>query len=198
MTEFNSVIIASHNQGKIKEFKSLFAIHKIKVSSSIEMGIPDVEETGKSFEDNALIKIKSLPKNVFAIADDSGLCVDALEGKPGIYSARYALKYGGWNNAMKRIYSQIKISKNPVKTASFFCALAVNVPKVKVFIYTGRVKGEIVWPPSGNNGFGYDPFFIPTGFKQTFGEIEHSKKIYLDHRFDAFKKFAKKHLNYIY
>ena len=198
MTKFSSVIIASHNQGKIKEFKSLFAIHKIKVSSSIDIGIPDVDETGKSFEDNAIIKVNSLPKNVFAIADDSGLCVDALDGRPGIYSARYASKYGGWNHAMERIYSQIKISKNPIKTASFFCALAVNIPKEKVFVYTGRVKGEIVWPPSGKNGFGYDPFFVPEGFKQTFGQIEHSKKIYLDHRFKAFKKFAKKHLNYIY
>ena len=198
MTRFGSVIIASHNPGKIKEFKSLFAIHKVKVSSSIEMGIPDVDETGESFEDNALIKINSVPKNIFAIADDSGLCVDALDGRPGIYSARYALKYGGWNNAMERIYTQIKNSRKPVKTASFFCALAVNIPNEKVFIYTGRVKGEIVWPPYGKNGFGYDPFFVPAGFKQTFGQIEHSKKIYLDHRFEAFKKFARKHLNYIY
>ena len=198
MAKFDSVVIASHNQGKIQEFKSLFLVHKIKVSSSIELGVPDVDETGTSFEENAIIKVKSLPESFFAIADDSGLCVDALNGAPGIYSSRFASKSGGWKNAMQNIFSQIQNSRKKIYTARFFCALAINIPDEKIFVYTGQVKGKIIWPPSGKNGFGYDPFFIPDGFKESFGEMEHSRKIYLDHRFEAFKRFAKKHLNYIY
>ena len=192
-----NLVIASHNLGKIHEFKSLLSPYNVKIKSSSDLAISDVDEVGKTFEENAIIKVKSVPKNLFTLADDSGLCVNALEGKPGIYSARFASENGGWYPAMQEIYSSLKKTQSTDFSAKFVCCLAVNVPNKKIFTYFGEVTGEISWPPRGKNGFGYDPFFIPKGYNKTFGQIEHQNKILIDHRFKAFKEFAKEHLNNI-
>ena len=192
-----NLIIASHNRGKIHEFKSLLSPYNIKIKSSSDLAISEVDEVGKSFEENAVIKVKSIPKNLFTLADDSGLCVSALEGKPGIYSARFASENGGWFPAVKEIYNSLKKTQSSDFSAKFVCCLAINVPNKKIFTYFGEVLGSISWPPRGKNGFGYDPFFIPKGYKKTFGEMQHQKKILIDHRFEAFKEFAKEHLNSI-
>ena len=192
-----NLVIASHNLGKIHEFKSLLSPYNINIKSSSDLAISDVDEIGKTFEENAIIKVKSVPKNLFTLADDSGLCVNALEGKPGIYSARFASENGGWYPAMQEIYSSLKKTQSTDFSAKFVCCLAVNIPNKKIFTYFGEVTGEISWPPRGKNGFGYDPFFIPKGYNKTFGEIEHQNKILIDHRFKAFKEFAKEHLNNI-
>ena len=192
-----NLVIASNNLGKIHEFKSLLSPYNIKIKSSSDLAISDVDEVGKTFEENAIIKVKSVPKNLFTLADDSGLCVNALEGKPGIYSARFASENGGWYPAMQEIYSSLKKTQSTDFSAKFVCCLAVNVPNKKIFTYFGEVTGEISWPPRGKNGFGYDPFFIPKVYNKTFVQIEHQNKILIDHRFKAFKEFAKEHLNNI-
>ena len=192
-----NLVIASHNVGKIHEFKSLLSPYNIKIKSSSDLAISEVDEIGKTFEENAIIKVKSVPKNLFALSDDSGLCVNALQGKPGVYSARFASEKGGWFSAMQEIYNSLKRTKSSDFSAKFVCCLAVNIPNNKIFTYSGEIMGTISWPPRGEYGFGYDPFFIPKGFKKTFGEMQHQKKILIDHRFEAFKKFAKEHLNKI-
>jgi len=191
------IVIASHNQGKIKEFKTLFSKYNFKILSSNELNIHEVDETGSSFEDNAIIKVKSIPDNFIAIGDDSGLCVKSLKDKPGIFSARFSKKCGGWNEAMKKIFNQVSKLKKPNYSAKFFCALAIKFKNKKIFTYTGEVFGNLVWPPKGNNGFGYDPFFKPISYKKTFSQMKHSEKILIDHRFVAFQKLATKHLNSI-
>ena len=156
------------------------------------LGIEDIDETGKTFEENAIIKVKTVPDGSIGLSDDSGLCIKSLNHAPGIYSARYAKKHGGWSEAMKELYSKAK-KKNGF-SATFHCALALKSENSEISIFKGEVKGKIVWPPKGNNGFGYDPFFVPSNSNKTFGEMLHMKKIFMDHRFKAFKKMARFHL----
>ncbi len=187
-----SIILASHNTGKIAEFRSLFSNYDVKIQTISMLGIKDIEETGKTFEENAIIKVKTVPDGSIGLSDDSGLCVKSLNNNPGIYSARYAKKNGGWFQAMEKLYFEAK--KKDCFAASFHCVLALKSESSEISIFKGEVRGEIVWPPRGKNGFGYDPFFIPSRSKKTFGEMLHMKKILLDHRFVAFKKMAKSHL----
>lgn len=191
------LVIASHNKGKISEFKSLLSSYNVKIIPSSELNISEVDETGKTFEENAILKVKSVPNNLLTLADDSGLCVSALNGRPGIFSSRFATEKGGWYSAMHEIYNSLKKLKNFDFSAKFVCYLAVNIPSKGIFTYFGEVLGTISWPPRGENGFGYDPFFIPDGYKKTFGEMQHQKKILIDHRFKAFNKFSKEHLSNI-
>ena len=156
------------------------------------LGIEDIDETGKTFEENAIIKVKTVPDGSIGLSDDSGLSIKSLNHAPGIYSARYAKKIGGWSKAMKELYSNAK-KKNSF-SATFHCVLALKSENSEISIFKGEVNGKIVWPPRGENGFGYDPFFIPCNSKKTFGEMFHKKKILQDHRFEAFKKMAKFHL----
>ena len=156
------------------------------------LGIEDIDETGKTFEENAIIKVKTVPDGSIGLSDDSGLCIKSLNHAPGIYSARYAKKQGGWSKAMEKLYYEAK--KKNAFTATFHCVLALKLESSEISIFKGEVKGKIVWPPRGKNGFGYDPFFIPSNFKKTFGEMPHMEKILLDHRFKAFKKMARFHL----
>ncbi len=188
------VVIASHNPGKVNEFKSLFSKYDIRILTSSDINISDVEEVGRSFRKNALIKVQSIPNDFIGISDDSGLCVKSLAGKPGIYSARFSKKCGGWYKAMEKIYEEIKIQKRPDFSAKFFCVIAIKFKNGKIYTYSGEVKGTLKWPPSGKNGFGYDPFFIPKNFNHTFGEMQHSTKIFNDHRYVAFRKLIKAHL----
>ena len=191
----DKIVIASHNEGKINEFKILLAAYNLKILTSRDLGILDVKETGKSFKENSLIKAKSVPDNYLTISDDSGLCVNSLGGKPGIFSSRFQKECGGWFEAMERIYSDVKTTKTEDFSAKFICCLSIKFSKNLIYSYFGEIKGKIVWPPKGINGFGYDPFFIPKGHAKTFAEMEHSNKIFIDHRSIALKKLIKLHLS---
>ena len=189
-----TIVLASHNKGKVEEFKSLFAGSSVNLITSSDLGIKDVEETGKTFEENSIIKAESIPNQYIVVSDDSGLCIETLNNKPGIFSARYASKKGGWQNAMKALYEEVLNKNTNNFKATFECVISLRWFDEWIKTFYGSVKGKIVWPPSGGNGFGYDPFFIPLGYKKTFGEMKHSDKIMIDHRFEAYKKLAKAHL----
>ena len=191
----DKIVIASHNEGKINEFKTLLADYNFQIVTSNDVGIKNVKETGKSFQENSLIKVKSIPDKYIAISDDSGLSVNSLGGKPGIYSSRFQKNCGGWFEAMERIYSDVKRKKSKDFSAKFTCCLSIKFSKDLIYSYHGEVKGKIVWPPKGKNGFGYDPFFIPDGYEKTFAEMAHSDKIFIDHRSIALKKLIKLHLS---
>ena len=191
----DKIVIASHNEGKIKEFKTLLAGYNLQLITSNDIGIKEVKETGKSFKENSLIKAKSIPDKYIAISDDSGLSVSGLGGKPGIYSSRFQKNCGGWFEAMEKIYSDVKTKKNKDFSAKFTCCLSIKFSKNLIYSYLGEIKGRIVWPPKGKNGFGYDPFFIPDGYEKTFAEMVHSDKIFIDHRSIALKKLIRLHLS---
>ena len=191
----DKIVIASHNEGKINEFKTLPADYNLQIMTSNDIGITDVKETGKSFQENSLIKVKSIPDEYVSISDDSGLSVSSLGGSPGIYSSRFQKNCGGWFEAMERLYSEVKAKKNKDFSAKFTCCLSIKFSKDLIYSYNGEVKGKIVWPPKGTNGFGYDPFFLPDGYKKTFAEMAHSDKIFIDHRSIALKKLIKLHLS---
>ena len=190
----DKIVIASHNEGKINEFKTLLADYNLQIITSNDIGIKDVKETGKSFRENSLIKVKSIPDKYVAISDDSGLSVRSLGGNPGIYSSRFQKKCGGWFEAMEKIYSDVK-KKNKDFSAKFTSCLSIKFSGSLIYSYLGEVKGRIVWPPKGKNGFGYDPFFVPDGYEETFAEMAHSDKIFIDHRSIALKKLIKLHLS---
>ncbi len=187
-----TVILASHNTGKIAEFRALFLKYNVKIQTISMLGIDDIDETGNTFEENAIIKVKNVPKGVIGLSDDSGLCIKSLNHEPGIYSARFAQKNGGWLKAMKKLY--FAAQKKDCFAATFHCTLALKSKSSEISIFKGEVDGRITWPPKGKNGFGYDPFFIPSNSNETFGQMPHIKKIFLDHRFKAFKKMSKFHL----
>ncbi len=191
----DKIVIASHNEGKINEFKTLLADYNLQIVTSNDVGINDVKETGKSFQENSLIKVKSIPNKYIAISDDSGLSVNSLGGKPGIYSSRFQKNCGGWFEAMERIYSDVKAKKNKDFSAKFICCLSIKLSENHIYSYSGEIEGKIIWPPKGKNGFGYDPFFIPNGYDLTFAEMNHSDKILIDHRSVALKKLIKLHLS---
>lgn len=190
-----TIVIATYNKGKIAEFKSLLSKFKLKILTSSDLKIADASETGRTFEENAILKVKSIPSNYISLSDDSGLCVKCLDNKPGILSARFAKNCGGWIHAMKKIYNEILEVGGENFSARFLCSLALRFPNDKIFLYNGEISGSLTWPPRGNNGFGYDPFFIPDGYNITFGEMEHKKKILIDHRSIALKELIKLHLS---
>ena len=190
----DTIVIASHNQGKINEFKTLLSAYKLKIITSSDLGIKDVEETGKTFQENALIKVKSIPDDLIGISDDSGLCVSNLDNRPGIYSSRFQGECGGWFNAMKKIFDEVKKKKPFNSSARFLCSLSIKFKNKSIYSYEGEVRGRLVWPPKGNNGFGYDPFFVPDGSQKTFAEMVHRKKILIDHRSVALQKLITEHL----
>ena len=188
------LLISSHNEGKINEFNILLKPYNIQTQSANDFGISEPEETGKSFKDNSILKAKhGLSSGLTVLADDSGLCVDALDGSPGIYSARWAKKYGGWYNSMQEIHHRILEKNKNNFGAKFCCSISIAFQNNNVYSYYGELKGQISWPPRGANGFGYDPFFIPEKEQQTFGEIKSLVKIHMDHRAIAFKKMIQKH-----
>ena len=188
------VLIATHNPGKAEEFKQLFKPYKIKTFFSSDFGIREPQETGSTFKENSILKAKSgLSSGLTVISDDSGLCVSALDGEPGIFSARLAKKCGGWSGAMQKIYTRILNTNSNNFSAKYICCLTIAWQDGKVKSYTGEIKGAIKWPPVGSNGFGYDPFFYPEGSSVSFGQMEKSKKMNIDHRSIAFKKIIKDH-----
>jgi len=190
-------LIGTHNKGKVKEISYLLN-KKIKKISPIELKLKSPIENGKNFQSNSELKAKYFfqKSKIVTISDDSGLCIDCLDGKPGIFSARWAKKYGGFNQAMLKIIQLIKIKNKNKKTrntkAKFVCSLTLYLSLKKKFTATGEINGNISNKILGNNGFGYDPIFVPTGYNLTFGQIGKRKKMLMDHRYKAFKKLKRK------
>ncbi len=188
------LVIASHNRGKVREIAELLGPYGIEPVSAADLDLPEPDETGNSFVDNAELKarlaadLSGLP----ALADDSGLCVDALEGRPGIFSARWAGEGKDFAVAMERVEQGI-LAQGPEasRDAHFVCALAVCWPEDgQCELFEGRVDGTLVWPPRGDRGFGYDPMFLPIGKTETFGEMDQAEKHAISHRADAFRKLV--------
>lgn len=194
------LIIASHNQGKVREIRALLAAYGIEPVSAGELGLPEPEETGTTFAQNALLKARAsaIGANCVALADDSGLCVTALNGAPGVYTADWAEKQayeGGpgrdWYMAMGKVEGKLaEIGPDVDRSAYFICTLALAWPDGETAVFEGRVQGHLTWPPRGTLGFGYDPVFVPTGYDQTFAELDPAHKHSMSHRADAFAKLV--------
>jgi XTP/dITP diphosphohydrolase len=185
------ILIGTHNNGKFKEISYLLS-KKIKKISPKKLKIKSPKETGKTFVANARLKAKYLSSfsKLPVISDDSGLCIRALNGKPGIYSARWARSYGSFSNAMKNILIKMKNKKD--RSAVFVCSLSFKYPNKKTISVLGKIKGSISYNMLGNKGFGYDPIFIPHFKSITFGQMKKKEKINLDHRYVAFRNLKKK------
>ena len=190
------LVIASHNQGKIKEFKEMLAPFGVTVYSANDLNLPDVEETGTTFAENAALKAETLAALCHkpCLADDSGLCVDALDGRPGVYSARYAPNRN-FDKAMEMLISELKNSGNQDWSAHFSCVLALKEPGKETKFFEGRVNGKIISERRGSNGFGFDPVFVPNGYNQTFAEIQAEDKAKISHRGLAVAAFLQSEFN---
>tara|TARA_A100001037_G_scaffold130991_1_gene118710 strand:+ start:182 stop:787 length:606 start_codon:yes stop_codon:yes gene_type:complete len=186
--EEKQLVIASHNPGKVREIEELLSAWPIGVVSAAELNLPEPEETGDSFAANAKLKsdAAAFAAKLPALADDSGLTVDALGGAPGIYSARWGGPEKDFDAAMGRVNEEI--GDNPDRNAKFVCALALTWPDGHCEIFEGDVAGTLVWPPRGEKGFGYDPMFLAAGDTGTFGEIEPEEKHAKSHRAAAFNR----------
>ena len=184
------ILIGTHNKGKFREISHLLS-KKIRKISPEKLDIGSPKETGKTFSSNARLKAKyfSIHSDLPVISDDSGLCIKALNQKPGIYSARWAKKHGSFKKAMKFILRKMKYKKN--RSATFVCSLSFKHPKSKIITVVGKINGLISMKILGKNGFGYDPIFIPKTGALTFGQMGKLQKIKMDHRFIAFKKLKK-------
>lgn len=187
------ILIATKNKGKIKEFSDLFAEKGIKVSSLLDFpGIEDVEETGSTFIENAKIKAETISKqfNKIVVADDSGLCVDALQGRPGVFSARYAGETKNDEANLEKVLMEMEGVPFEKRTARFHCVLAVAIPNGETRIYEGTCEGHITEKPEGENGFGYDPIFYILDREQTMAQLSSEEKNKISHRAKAMKKLS--------
>ena len=184
------LLAATHNKGKVVELKALFEPHGFKVVSAIDLALDEPEETETTFAGNALLKARAAMKasGLPALSDDSGLAVMALGGEPGIYSARWAGEPRDFYLAMQRVEAALQASGSSDRSAKFVCALAVAWPDGQEAVFEGEVHGQLVWPPRGTQGFGYDPVFVATGETLTFGEMDPDRKHAMSHRADAVKK----------
>ena len=185
------ILVGTHNNGKFKEIAYLLP-KKYKKISPLKLKIKSPKETGKSFKSNARLKVKFFSKfvNYRVISDDSGLCIKALNNRPGIFSARLAKKQGSFFKAMQFILKNLKNKKD--RSATFVCSLSYKSEKGKITTVQGNLKGNISTKIKGKKGFGYDPIFIPEGQKITFGQMSKIKKLQMDHRFLAYKTLSKK------
>ncbi len=186
----SQLIVASHNQGKVREIKALLGPHGITPLSAADLGLPEPEETGATFIANAELKARAAADagKHPALADDSGLWVDALGGNPGIYSARWAGPSKDFRIAMARVEKELLAKGATDFTARFVCALSIAMPQGEIKSFEGKVHGKLTFPARGTLGFGYDPIFIPDGWDQTFGEIDPQVKNDMSHRAKAFEK----------
>ena len=192
MGKIKEIIIGTNNEGKYKEICNLLP-NKIKKYSPKEFDISSPEETGKTFKENSFLKASYFSKktNLICLSDDSGLEIDLLSGKPGIYSSRWSGKKNNFDLAIKRVFekmSDIKEDWTRENIARFICSMTLYWPDGKNFSTQGIVKGKISTVKKGKNGFGYDPIFIPDGYNQTFAEMMPNMKMSIDHRFKAFLK----------
>ena len=194
------LVIASHNQGKVREIRALLKPYGIEPVSAGDLDLPEPEETGTTFGENALLKARASAEGAgcVALADDSGLCVAALGGKPGVYTADWAERqwFEGepgrdWYMAMGKVEGLLAEQGPDVdRRAYFVCTLALAWPDGHSEVFEGRVHGNLVWPPRGTLGFGYDPVFQPIGLKETFAELDPEQKQAMSHRADAFAKLV--------
>jgi XTP/dITP diphosphohydrolase len=188
------LVIATHNEGKAREIGELLAPLNMKVLSAASLGLPEPEETGATFAENAILKSVAAAgaSHHAALADDSGLCVEGLDGAPGVYSARWAGPKKDFSLAMERIRTELT-AKNITPEgapAYFICVLSLTSPEGETRTFEGRVEGTLTFPPRGSKGFGYDPIFIPKGYKETFAEMEPAAKHAMSHRARAFAAFT--------
>ncbi len=188
--EGGRLVVASHNPGKVREIEDLLQPFDATPVSAGELDLPEPVEDGLTFEANAILKAEAaaIRSGLPALSDDSGLAITALEGAPGIYSARWAGPGNDFRHAMKRV--QDELDGNPDRSAKFVCALALAWPDGHIEIFEGAVAGALVWPPRGNRGFGYDPMFVPKGHGETFGEMDQARKHEISHRADAFRQLV--------
>jgi len=186
----SKLVIASHNEGKVWELGELFAPYGIECVSAGSLDLPEPEETGDTFEANALLKARAAAagSGLMALADDSGLEVEALGGAPGIHSARWGGEERDFGKAMQRVHDELEATGGAYTRANFICALALAAPNGEDAAFTGRVFGSIHWPPRGTRGFGYDPIFVPDGHTETFAEMDPALKNALSHRLRAFEQ----------
>ena len=202
------LVIASHNEGKVREIAELLGPHGIEPVSAAALGLPEPDEIGATFIDNADLKARSAAdlSGLPALADDSGLCVEALGDRPGIFSARWALadphvppeagpgEVAGardFGRAMRRVQDELEaLGPEASRNAHFVCALALCWPDGHSEWFEGRVDGTLIWPPRGERGFGYDPMFVPAGHDISFGEMDPAAKHAISHRADAFRKLV--------
>ena len=193
----DKLVIATHNAGKLREITALMEPLGISCVGAEELGLPEPEEIGNTFADNADLKAREAAdlSGFPALSDDSGLCVDALHGKPGIFSARWAEDEEGkrdFRRAMERVWGEVEAAGDEAsRDAHFVCALAIAWPdNGQTESFEGKVFGTLVWPPRGDRGFGYDPMFVPNGDDRTFGEFEPDEKHAISHRAEAFRKLV--------
>ena len=188
--EGGRLVVASHNAGKVREIRELLAPYSADVISASELDLPEPEETGTTFKANAELKALAAAQtsNNAALADDSGLAVSALDGAPGIYSARWAGPSKDFDVAMERIEAELEDATD--RSAHFVCALILAWPDGHCETFEGTVHGSLVFPKRGDLGFGYDPIFIPEGHSLTFAEMDPDKKHQMSHRADAFAKLV--------
>lgn len=188
--EKGRLVAATHNKGKVRELKDLFEPVGMEVVSAIELDLDEPDETEQTFSGNALIKARAACKatGAPALSDDSGLEVDALGGMPGVHTALWAGEPRDFYVAMEKVETLLKESGATDRTARFVSTLAVVWPDGHEEVFEGTVEGEIVWPPRGDKGFGFDPVFVAKGETETFGEMDPAKKHAMSHRADAFAK----------
>ncbi len=184
------IVAATHNEGKVRELTELLAPFGVNCVSAASLGLPEPDETGASFAENAAIKAEAAAgaSGMIALADDSGLEVAALAGAPGIHSARWGGGDRDFGLAMERVHRELEARGASDGRANFTSALALAAPEGQVRIFEGKVFGTLTWPPRGSRGFGYDPIFLADGYTQTFGEIAPELKNELSHRMRAFEK----------
>ena len=196
----STLVIATHNAGKLKEISALLEPYGVKCISAGSLGLPEPAETGTTFVQNALLKARAAAEasGLVALADDSGLSVDALDGRPGVYTADWAERqwFEGdpgrdWFMAMGKVEGMLQQKgANVDRSSAFHCVLALAWPDGEQAIYEGTAKGTLTWPPRGTLGFGYDPVFVPEGHEQTFAELDPSDKHAISHRADVFAKLV--------
>ncbi len=192
-----TLVIASHNPGKLREIAELLEPFGMTVTSAGDLGLAEPEETGATFAENAALKARAATQGSGrpALADDSGLAVHALGGQPGIHSARWAGPDKDFGAAMARVEAELGAARARSgaedRRAAFVCALCLTWPDGAQETFEGRVEGRLVWPPRGERGFGYDPIFVPEGFEVTFGEMEPAEKHEISHRARAFAKLVR-------
>jgi XTP/dITP diphosphohydrolase len=194
--EGEKLVLASHNAGKLEEIRLLLKKYPLAVISVKELGLPEPEETESTFEGNAKLKAHAAAEatGLPALADDSGLEVEALRGKPGVHTADWATTEDGtrdFNMAMEKVWDKLEAIKAPFpRRAKFCCTLVMAWPDGHEEVFVGEVQGQIVWPMRGELGHGFDPVFRPSGYNRTFGEMEPELKNSISHRAAAFKKLV--------
>lgn len=183
----SSLLIATHNAGKAREISALLAPYVPEFFTAADFDLPEPEETGSTFAENAILKAQAATQasGKIALADDSGLAVNALGGDPGIYSARWGGPEKDFHLAMRKVHEALGDSED--RSASFVCVLALGWPDGHSEVFEGRVDGQIVWPMRGEKGFGYDPIFVPDGYDVTFAEMSPQDKQAISHRARAFE-----------